>query len=317
MNEVSPIVNCELCRIALACVHGANRRASLNRRIQKPQARPDSPHHDSIDGLKLMKVSLNRGSVPLLVSFPHSGTFVPPELANRMTPQGRAVPDTDWFLPRLYEFVGQLGASTIQANFSRYVADPNRSTDGVNLYPGQPTPRLCPIHCFDGSPIYLPGQEPDDFEIGKRTSDYWRHYHDDLQEELLRMKHEYGLAVLFDAHSILSQVPRLFEGQLPDINIGTARGESCAPELQKEIENILNAQSVCSHIINGRFVGGHITRHYGQPKNRVHAVQLELSQLRYMDEATGDWHDKRAAETTPVLQSIVQTVLNWAQQQTS
>lgn len=264
-----------------------------------------------------MKIHLKQGSVPLLVSFPHSGTFLPADLAKRMTPQGTAVPDTDWFLPRLYDFLDEMGASTIQANFSRYVTDPNRATSGENLYPGQPTPRLCPLKCFDGSPIYLPGQEPDEFEIGKRTREYWQLYHDRLQEELLRLKHIHGMVVLFDAHSILSQVPRLFDGQLPDINIGTARGESCDPGLQQAIAVTLESQSTCSHVVNGRFVGGHITRHYGQPKEQVHAVQLELSQLRYMDEATGEWHDERAVETRPVLKSILETILKWTDQQSS
>lgn len=228
-----------------------------------------------------------------------------------MTPEGRAVPDTDWFLPRLYEFIADFGVSTIAANFSRYVIDPNRSTDGENLYPGQPTPRLCPIQCFDGSPIYLPGQEPDQFEIGRRTAEYWRHYHDELNEELLRMKHQHGLAVLFDAHSILSRVPRLFDGQLPDINIGTSRGKSCDPQLQEAIRETLEQQDVCSHVINGRFVGGYITRNYGRPDQRVHAVQLELSQVRYMDEATGEWHDERAQETRPVLRQLLETIIQW------
>jgi len=262
-----------------------------------------------------MKITFHQGSIPLLVSFPHSGTDIPKKLAERMTEAGRAVPDTDWFLPRLYDFVADTGASTIQANFSRFVIDPNRSTDGVNLYPGQPTPQLCPIQCFDGSPIYLPGQEPDEFEIGRRTAEYWRHYHDDIQEELTRIKHAHGLAVLFDAHSILSRVPRLFPGQLPDINIGTSNGDSCDAALQESIAIALEQQTTCSHVMNGRFVGGHITRHYGKPEHRVHAIQLELSQRRYMDESTGQWHDERAGETQPILQSIIEAILAWASQQ--
>ena len=262
-----------------------------------------------------MKVKLTSGSIPLVVSFPHSGTDIPPSILQTMTDAGRSVPDTDWFLPRLYDFVAQLGASTIAANFSRYVADPNRSTDGVNLYPGQPTPKLCPTHCFDGRPIYLTGQEPDEFIVGQRTSEYWRPYHDDLYEELCRLKHQFGFVVLFDAHSIRSQVPRLFDGQLPDINIGTNNGAACDSDLQNTIDAVLQSQTVASHVINGRFIGGYITRHYGQPDQGIHAVQLELSQVNYMDESTGKWHDDSAQQTRPVLQSILQGIVDWIEKQ--
>ncbi len=259
-----------------------------------------------------MAFSFRQGSVPLLVSFPHSNTFIPSAIADRMTRRGRAVPDTDWYLPRLYDFVDGLGASRIVAGFSRYLIDANRSPDGENLYPGQPTPELCPKSCFDGSPIYLTGEEPDEFEIGQRTTEYWRPYHDQIQEELLRIKHRHGIAILFDAHSILSRVPRLFEGQLPDINIGTAKGESCALSLENTIKSVLERQTVCSHVINGRFIGGYITRHFGQPSKNIHAVQLELSQVRYLNESTGEWNEELAVETRGIVHSIMESIITWA-----
>lgn len=258
-----------------------------------------------------MAFRFQQGSVPLLVSFPHSSTFIPAEIAERMTNVGQTVPDTDWFLPRLYQFLESTGASTIEAGFSRYVIDANRSPDGENLYPGQPTPELVPLQTFAGKPIWMPGQEPDPFEIGQRTRNYWQPYHDKIGEELTRIKHRHGIAVLFDAHSILSRVPRLFDGQLPDINIGTARGQSCAASLESAIGNFLKQQTVCSHIINGRFVGGYITRHFGQPDRNIHAVQLELSQLRYMNETTGEWAEDLAIETRSVLRRIIETIIEW------
>jgi N-formylglutamate amidohydrolase len=264
----------------------------------------------------IMAFRFQQGSVPLLVSFPHSSTFLPPSLAGRMTERGRAVPDTDWFLPRLYDFLPQTGASVIEAGFSRYVIDANRSPDGENLYPGMPTPQLCPTLCFDGHPVYLTGEEPDEFEIGQRIAGYWQPYHNQILEELLRIKHRHGVAVLFDAHSILSRVPRLFDGQLPDINIGTAHGASCSSALQESIEVALDRQTVCSRVVNGRFVGGYITRHYGQPDRNIHAVQLELSQSRYLNETTGEWDESRAAETAAVLRDIVNTILNWTEKLT-
>lgn len=258
--------------------------------------------------------SFDPGGQPLLVSFPHSSTRIPDPVAAVMTGEGRAVPDTDWFLPELYDFVRELGVSVIAAGFSRYVIDPNRGTDGVNLYPGRPTPELCPLLSFAGEEIYLPGRQPDPFEIGRRTAEYWQPLHDRIQAELTRLRHRFGRAVLFDAHSIRSQVPRLFEGVLPDINIGTHNGQSCAESLEQVIRDVLGGRDDCSHVINGRFQGGYITRHYGQPAENIHAVQLELAQLRYMDEETGKWDDERAGRVRPILQAIVEAVLEWSKQ---
>ncbi len=250
------------------------------------------------------------GSIPLLVSFPHSGQFIPEAIEGRMTNHALTLPDTDWYLERLYDFLPELGVSTVAANFSRYLIDPNRSTDGVNLYPGRPTPELCPKLCFDGTAIYRSGMEPDAFDIGQRTATYWTAYHDAIQGELSRLKNQYGKAVLFDSHSIASEVPRLFENQLPDINMGTANGASCGPQLEKSIGSVLDSQSQYSHVFNGRFVGGYITRHYGQPDNGVQAVQLELSKRTYMDEQTGQWDDKKATAVRPLLRKIVESIVD-------
>lgn len=260
-----------------------------------------------------MTYTFQKGNVPLLVSFPHSSTFIPEAIAGRMTQQGLSTPDTDWFLPRLYDFLAGYDISIIAAEFSRYVIDPNRSVNGDNLYPGQPTPLLCPLQSFSGDQLYQAGQEPDLSDISHRTKKYWQPYRNQIGEELNRMKRHHGKAVLFDAHSILSRVPRLFEGQLPDISIGTAHGTSCDPSLQQELAVCLQGQSVCSHVINGRFVGGNITRHYGNPGKNIHAIQLELSQRRYMDEDSGEWHDQKAAEIRPILRNVIETIIRWSE----
>lgn len=264
-----------------------------------------------------MVFRFRQGSIPLLVSFPHSSTFLPDPIADRMTNVGQTVPDTDWFLPRLYDFLDGSGASTIEAAFSRYVIDANRPPDGENLYPGKPTPELVPTRTFAGEPIWMTGQEPDEFETGQRKRTYWQPYHDQIREELTRLRHRHGVAVLFDAHSILSRVPRLFEGQLPDINIGTAEGVSCSATLQAAIATTLEQQDVCTHVINGRFVGGYITRSFGDPERNVHTVQLELAQCRYMDEATGEWSEAMASETRPVLEQILTAIIDWTGENTS
>ena len=269
-----------------------------------------------------MAFSFREGTLPLLISFPHSSTFVPEALQTRFSEQGRSVPDTDWFLPQLYqvdiedETNPTWHASILQAEFSRYVIDPNRPVDGTNLYPGQPTPALCPVSCFDGSPIYELGEEPSDQEIDERRRTYWQPYHDMIRSELARMKQQFGLAVLFDAHSILSQVPRLFEGHLPNINMGTYAGRTITPDLESNIQAVLQSQTNYSHVFNGRFLGGFITRNYGDPANQIYTIQLELTQESYMNEVTGEYDPERAARVRPVLFGILKEIEAWIQQQT-
>ena len=256
-----------------------------------------------------------RDESPLLVSFPHSGTNIPQSIALTMSGVGRSVPDTDWFLPRLYDFDPVDRASQIRANFSRYVIDPNRPPDGANLYPGRPTPEICPRLTFDGREIYLPHTDVTSEEIQCRKRDYWQPYHDQLRHGLDQILARRGLAVLFDAHSIASRVPRLFEGKLPDINIGTFNSHSCTKELEAAICRCLESQNEFSFVINGRFVGGYITRSYGDPENHIHAVQLELSQATYMDETGASWDDERAARIQPCLKRVLETIDQWATSQ--
>ncbi len=249
------------------------------------------------------------GSTPLLVSMPHSGTELPDAIAARLTDRGRKLPDTDWHVPRLYDFAGGLGASLLQANFSRYVIDLNRPPDDASLYPGQATTGLCPVELFDGTPLYRQWQAPTDDDIGQRRERYWQPYHDKLAEELERLRAAFGYALLYDAHSIASQVPRLFDGQLSDLNLGTARGESCMPSIERAIAGVLGASDF-THVVNGRFVGGYITRHYGNPRHGVHAVQMEIAQGSYMDEMPRfPYNERKAARLQPVLKEILQAFL--------
>lgn len=225
-----------------------------------------------------------QGRTPLLVSMPHVGTHLPEALAQRMTPTARTVPDTDWHLERLYDFVDRIGASLLVATHSRFVVDLNRPPDNANLYPGQDTTSLCPVDTFDKQPVYLPGQAPDEAEIAARVETYWKPYHAKLAEELARLRARHGVSLLWDAHSIASRVPRFFEGRLTDFNLGTARGTSCAPQIGARMLEIAQAAPGYTAVLNGRFTGGYITRTYGQPATNVHAVQLELSEITYMDE---------------------------------
>ncbi len=249
--------------------------------------------------------SLHRGERPLLVSLPHDGIALPEDIAARVTDAARGVPDTDWYVSRLYDFARALGASVLVPNYSRYVVDLNRPPDDVSLYPGQNTTGLCPARRFTGDPIYLPGHEPGPEEIAARVERYWRPYHDALQEELQRLRRAHERVVLWEGHSIRSVLPFLFEGRLPDLNLGTAAGDSCTPQTQARLEAVLAAQSDYTWVANGRFKGGYITRHYGQPAQGVEAIQLEIAQPCYMDEDAGRYEPDRAGRLQPLLASLL------------
>ena len=256
----------------------------------------------------------HQGSAPLLISFPHVGTHLPPALAARLTPKARQVWDTDWHLPRLYDFAQALGASTLVATHSRYVIDLNRPPDGSSLYPGQQTTGLCPTEDFDGESIYLdPADAPDDAEVVARRDRFWQPYHDQLAAELARLRAQHGAVALWDAHSIRSVLPRFFEGKLPDLNLGTADGASCSPALAQELLAIARSAPGYTGVLNGRFKGGHITRHYGQPERNIHAVQLEMTQCSYMQEALPfSYLPEVAAGVQPHLERMLKAVLAFA-----
>jgi N-formylglutamate deformylase len=255
-----------------------------------------------------------KGTQPLLISMPHVGTYVPPLLAERFTPEARQVHDTDWHLERLYDFAIGLGASILIATHSRYVVDLNRPPDNENLYPGQDTTGLCPVDTFDKTPLYAAGDVPDDAEIMARRDTVWQPYHQQLQTELARLKATHGRVVLWDAHSIRSVVPRFFEGKLPDLNLGTANGASCDPSLAQTLLTIGQSASGYQAVLNGRFKGGYITRQYGRPAEGVHAVQLEMTQCSYMQEAMPfDYLPEPAAQVQPVLGAMLEAALGFAQ----
>ena len=256
--------------------------------------------------------TLQRGTVPLLISMPHVGTELPQTLSRRMTPVAAQLDDTDWHLPRLYDFAQALGASILVPRYSRYVVDLNRPPDNANLYPGQDTTGLCPVDTFAKMPLYAPGDEPDEAEIAIRVDQYWRPYHGALHGELTRIRELHGHAVLWEAHSIRSEVPRFFEGRLPDFNLGTSGGASCGQGLGEALLAEANRHSGYTAVLNGRFKGGYITRAYGNPAEGVHAVQLELSQRTYMEELPPYAYDKpRADAVRPVLQALLDRALDW------
>lgn len=262
-------------------------------------------------------VEVVRRDGPLVLSVPHSGTHVPDDIRARLTEAGRALPDTDWWLERLYDFDGELDATVVRAHASRYVIDVNRPPDDASLYPGQFTTGLCPTVTFDGEPLYRAGDEPDAAEIAWRRRDWHEPYHAALGTELERVRERHGFVLLYDCHSIRSRVPRLFEGELPVLNIGTNDGRSCAPALQDAVMAVCIAQDAFSHVLNGRFKGGWITRHYGRPDDGAHAVQMELAWRAYMNERPPrEFDETRAERIRPVLRRVLEAMLDWAETRT-
>ena len=254
--------------------------------------------------------TLHRGNRPLLVSLPHVGTLIPEDIAPRLRPHALQVPDTDWHLETLYAFVRVMGASMLVPRWSRYCIDLNRPPENTPMYAGSNNTELCPTRDFTGAPLYRDGQAPDATEIARRLALYWRPYHDALSAELARLKAAHGQVVLFDGHSIKSELPWLFEGRLPDLNLGTADGASCHPALRRALAAVLAAQTQFTQIVDGRFKGGTITRRYGRPADGVHAVQLEMCWRCYMAEAPPFAIDaERAARVLPLLRQLVVTML--------
>ena len=257
-----------------------------------------------------MNFQLHRGSVPLLVSIPHMGTGIPGELRPDFVQRALEVEDTDWHLDRLYAFAHALGGSVLQPTLSRYVVDLNRPPDDTPMYPGASHTELCPSRFFAGDALYREGFTLSPEQKAQRRATWWLPYHQALQEEIARLKAAHGFVLLWDAHSIRAEIPWLFEGRLPDLNIGSADGRSADPSITQAVAAAAARHPQFTHVVNGRFKGGYITRHYGRPADHVHAVQLEMCQYLYMREAPPwNYEEAQAAKVQPVVREMVETAL--------
>jgi formiminoglutamase len=265
-------------------------------------------------------LTLRQGTAPLLLCMPHTGTSLPAPIEAALVSPWLARKDTDWWIDRLYEFAGALGASLVRTSISRTVIDCNRDPSGASLYPGQATTELCPTTTFDGEPLYRTGASPQEPEIAARRRDYFDPYHRAIGQEIASLRARHPLIVVYDCHSIRSAIPRLFTGTLPHFNIGSFAGASCSPELTARIESVCDS-SPFSRVTNGRFKGGYTTRHYGRPREGVHAVQMELACRGYLREPTGavdasnwpaPWDEAAAAPMQALLQQVLAACLEFA-----
>jgi len=252
--------------------------------------------------------SLHRGHTPLLISVPHVGTAIPADIAATLVPRALDTEDADWHLDQLYAFAVEIGASLIVPRYARYVVDLNRPPENTPMYPGANNTELCPTRFFTGESLYRVGHGPDDAEVARRVATYWRPYHDALIAEMQRLHAEHGRAVVFDGHSIQDELPWLFEGRLPDLNLGTAEGRSCDPALRDQLAAVLQTWPAYSHVVDGRFKGGYITRHYGRPSQGWHAVQMEMCWHCYMA-PLHDYDEARAAQVQPLLRALATTMI--------
>ncbi|HTJ07554.1 MAG TPA: N-formylglutamate deformylase [Caldimonas sp.] len=260
--------------------------------------------------------TLTPGTTPLLVSVPHVGTAIPEDVAAALVPRAMAREDTDWHLAEVYAFARELGAGLLVPRYSRYVIDLNRPPENAPMYPGANNTELVPTRFFSGDPLYREGRIADEAEVARRVDAYWRPYHEALAGELVRLRSAHGIAVVWDGHSIQAELPWLFPGRLPDLNLGTVAGASCAQALRATLMDVLAAQSGFSHVTDGRFQGGYITRRYGRPAERIHAVQLEMALSTYMDETHAAYpvapaDPLRLARLRPVLRALLRTTLDW------
>ncbi|MCY1212188.1 N-formylglutamate deformylase [compost metagenome] len=250
-----------------------------------------------------------QGTAPILISIPHLGTEIPEEVREELHPHAADVPDTDWHLDHIYAFAEEIGASLLTARYSRYVVDLNRPASGESLYPGQITTGLFPTETFRGEPLYRNGVGPAREAAAVRLDTYWRPYHARMASELEKLKAEFGSVLLWEGHSIASELPRLFDGKLPDLNLGTDSGKSCDQDVLQAVIATLSDQPY-TWVANGRFKGGYITRHYGNPAGGIHAIQLEMCQSTYMNELPPfEYRTKPADDVKPVVEGMVRAAL--------
>ncbi|GAA4113631.1 N-formylglutamate deformylase [Aquimarina addita] len=249
--------------------------------------------------------------VPILISIPHAGTQFPVEIKHYYKKKMRNhLDDTDWYVHKLYEFAPSLGITIIKANLSRWVIDLNRDPKSIPLYTdNRLITAITPITDFYGNNIYTSSSsEPDPIEIQRRLDLYYWPYYRQIETLIADLKKKFGKVLLWDAHSIRHLVSTIQKKPFPDMILGNNDQKTAHPQLiLTALEKLRSKKFEVAH--NTPFKGGHITRYFGKPAQNVHALQLEMNKILYMDDNEITYNTKRASEVQEVLQDTLQHLI--------
>jgi len=219
-------------------------------------------------------------ALPVVASIPHAGTWLPPGYATRLASDAmRALPMTDWHLPRLFDFLPALGVTVVAATVSRFVIDLNRPPHGEALYPGRFETGLVPLESFDGDPVF--SEPPSESDIAAARRDIYDPYHAARCGLLERRRDEAGRVIQLDLHSVTPAANRISGPLTHEIMLGDRDGASCARWLTREAEAAY-AQAGFSVAVNDPYKGGWITASGGS-LDGVEALQIEMSWAAYME----------------------------------
>ncbi len=254
--------------------------------------------------------------VPIILSVPHCGTDFPDEIRNDYVPEMMAAPDdTDWFVHQLYNFATELGITIIHAKYSRWAIDLNRDPESAPLYDdGRIITGLTTTTDFFGKSIYISDDRiPDQKEVERRLTEYYWPYYNKIQDLLDERLATFGKALLWDAHSIRHFVPTIRKEIFPDMILGNNDETTAHPELiETALHGLTSGKFGVNH--NTPFKGGHITRYFGKPEQNIHALQLEMNKILYMDDEERNFHEERANEMRAVLKPTFEALIHKLQE---
>lgn len=258
-------------------------------------------------------IFVEEGQSPLILCLPHSGTDVPPFVAGRLNATGRLQADLGWRLEKVFDFHGALGATVIRSSVSRYVIDLDRDRETPISVAEDPSLALCPVTTLDHKRIYKEGEEPGPTEVEQRMLLFYRPFHLALQQQIARLRRIHEKVILVDCQSMRSQIRGMSEKGLPMINIGSADGASCDPDLRSLFVGSFTAQDGYSVSVDVQTKGGFITRTCGQPAKGVHAMTLMLAQRSYLRHESPPFEpDKiRLARLRAILSDSFARLLDW------
>ena len=241
-------------------------------------------------------------ALPAVFASPHSGNRYPADFVENARLDALSLRKSeDSFVDEIFSGVADEGAPLLKALFPRAYLDPNREPfeldpamfdDDLPDYANTRSPRVAAglgtiaRVVANGEEIYR--KKLTFAEAEQRIEALYRPYHAALQSLLDATVAHFGYAILIDCHSMPSVGGPMDEDagrRRDDIVLGDCHGTSCAPALTLLVERFL-AELGYQVGRNVPYAGGFTTRHYGNPRTSVHALQIEINRALYMDEAT-------------------------------